>query len=40
MKGIYINLDKTHLMCIGQQQPDLLLKGGKLINQYTEHKNI
>jgi hypothetical protein len=31
-----INLNKTHYMCVGQQQSDLLLEGGELIKQWTE----
>jgi hypothetical protein len=35
-----LNLDKTHYMCIGQQQSDLLLEGGELIKQCTEYKYL
>jgi hypothetical protein len=38
--GLEINLSKTHSMCIGQQQSDLLLEGGELIKQFTEYKYL
>jgi hypothetical protein len=38
--GLEINLEKTHYMCIEQQQSCLFLEGGELIKQCTEYKYL